>query len=116
MTHSFPPHCSSRNFNTALITYNPAIANALVFAAITFIIALGTKNTFIKKPILFRTLRTIIDGFWFYDFTVRPLTNIVRRCETHPHGIKVSYAYWPFKHRLVISAYIPFYSKGWFVR
>src|SRR3989344_3301964 len=106
MAHSLTPHCRPRDFNTALIAYNPTVANTLVFTAVTFIIALGAKNTLIKKPILFRTLRTIIDGFWFYDFTVGPLTNIVRRCEAHPHGIKVSYAYWPFKHRLVISAYI----------
>src|SRR3989344_7489541 len=101
MTHSLPPHCSSRDFNAALITYNPTVTNALVFTAVTFIIALWAKNTFIKKPILFRPLRTIINGFWFYDFAVRPPTNIVRRCETHPHGVKVSYTYWPFKHKLV---------------
>jgi hypothetical protein len=66
----------SGHFDSALIADNSFVADALVFTTVTFPVFDRTKNFLVEKPVFFRTLGAVVDGFRFGDFAVRPIQNI----------------------------------------
>jgi len=77
MRHSFTPHFRLNNFNTALFTDNPAMLHAFIFSAITLIVLGGAKDFCTEKTIPFRLECPVVYGFRFFDFTMRPLSDLV---------------------------------------
>src|SRR3989338_4600857 len=88
--HAFSSHDRTSNFHTTLITDNPFISYPAIFSAVTLPILGGTENTFIKKAIFLRFLRTIIDRFRFSYLSVRPIQNALGRSKPKPHRGKVN--------------------------
>jgi hypothetical protein len=79
MAHALSSYRTLSHLDAATVADYPLVANALVFAAITLVVALGSEYLFTKQAIFFRTLGTIIDGFRFCHFPKRPVSDGVRR-------------------------------------
>src|SRR3989338_5647104 len=89
MTHALPTNDGARYFHAALLAYDAAKTNTAIFAAVTFVILLRTKNALVKQTALFRTLGTIVYRFRLCHLSGAPLQNALGACEPHADRVKV---------------------------
>ena len=70
--HPLPSHYRARHLYAAFVADDAFIADAAVFSAIAFVIALRPENSLVKKPVFLGALRPVIDGFGFGNLAPRP--------------------------------------------
>jgi hypothetical protein len=70
-----------RYFHAAAVAHHSAISYAFILAAVAFPITDGAENLFAEQAIAFRFERAIIDCFRFCHFSIRPVSDDVRRSE-----------------------------------
>ncbi len=70
VAHALTADNGTCNLNATFLTDDAFVANALVFTAVTFEIALRTENALVKKTVLFAALRTVVDGLRLGDLSV----------------------------------------------
>ena len=97
MPHTLAPHLRLNDFDSAFVADDTAMLHSFIFSAITLPIFGRPKNLRTKQAILFRLKRPIIDGFRFFDLTIRPRTNFLRRRDPNAHGVEGHGIAWPFK-------------------
>ena len=76
MAHALTTHFSQCHFNAALLANHTAIFEALVLTAQAFVIFDWAKNLGTEKTIALRLESTIVNCFWFTNFTKRPRTDL----------------------------------------
>ncbi len=77
MTHALAADNGASYFNATFFTNNSLVANAAVFAAITLVVTVWTKDALVEETALFRTLGAVVDGFRLGDLAVGPFENLV---------------------------------------
>jgi hypothetical protein len=87
MPHAVAAHAAFGHFHAATIANDPLIADPLVFAAITFVIAFRPENPFAKQAVFLRPLGAVIDGFGLGDLAVGPRNDFLRRRQFDPDGL-----------------------------
>src|SRR5699024_489386 len=50
-----------------------------------------SEDSFIEQTIFFWFQSTIVDSFWFFNFTIRPTSDLVWRSQTDLHTFKLIY-------------------------
>ncbi len=78
---AFTAHFLFGHFHSTAVAHDPLVANTFVFAAMTFIVFNGSKNTLAKQTITFGLVGAIVDGFGFQHLTKRVFQNLFRRCQ-----------------------------------
>src|SRR3989344_6610847 len=73
--HSFPADNRPSYLHSTFFTNNSFITDTSIFSTVTLIVFVWTKNFLVKKTILFTTLCTIVNRFWFCYLSKRPLLN-----------------------------------------
>lgn len=48
----------------------------------------GAKDTFAEKAVALRLECTVVDRFWFFDFTMRPTNDVLRTGDTNPYFVE----------------------------
>ena len=87
------PHVLTTNsrysdFNTAAVTDNSFVLNALVFTTTTIIVTYRTKDALAKKATWLGLESPVINRLRVFDFTTRPVRHGFRRGNTYPYVIK----------------------------
>src|SRR5699024_8834435 len=88
---SFSSNFSRSNFNTTSITNNATVTNTLVLTTSTRPVLSWSEDSFIEQTIFFWFQSTIVDSFWFFNFTIRPTSDLVWRSQTDLHTFKLIY-------------------------
>jgi hypothetical protein len=78
VAHALTTYDAACDFNTTLVTHDALVTNTLVLAAVTLVVALRTKDFFIKESVLLTTLSAVVDSLWLRDFTTTPRENLFR--------------------------------------
>ena len=87
--HTLSAHLGVGDFNTAFLANHALMFQALVLAALTFVVLDRTEQFRAKQPVTLRFKRPVIDGFRFSHLTVRPAANFFRRCQPDSDFIKI---------------------------
>ena len=82
------------HFYATFVTDDTLVADSFVFSTVAFPVLGRSENLFGKQSVLFRFLRTVVDGFRLRDFAIRPLVDIVRRCDLQTDGVEVDRFDW----------------------
>jgi hypothetical protein len=77
VAHAVTAHLGLGHFNATLLANHATVLQALVFAAQAFIVLDRAKNLRAKQTITLRLEGAVVDGFGFFDFTERPLTDLL---------------------------------------
>ena len=91
MTQAFAAYFALNHLNTALLTYDATVLHAFVFTAIALVIFDGAKDLRAKQTVSLGFEGSIVDGLRLLYFTVRPLQNLLGRCETNSHSTEVNW-------------------------
>ena len=78
VTHALAANLLFGYLNTTTVTNDSFVANALVLAAMAFIILNGAENAFAKQTTHFRFVTAVVDGFRLYNLTITAAQNILR--------------------------------------
>ena len=89
MAHALAAHFGLGHFNAAFLANHTAVFQALVFTAQAFIVLDGTKNLGAKQAITLWLESAVVDGFWLFDFTERPGTDLFGRGHANFDGIEM---------------------------
>lgn len=86
VTHALSAHDRSGDLDTTLVTNDTLVTDAFILAAITLVVLFWAENLLVEEPMLFRTLRAVVDGFRFGYLARRPCENPLggRERETQP--------------------------------
>ena len=79
VAHALTTHFLLRDLNTATVTHDALIANALVLSAVAFEILYRTEDSLAEQTITLGLVRPVVDGLRFQHFTVRLLENHLGR-------------------------------------
>ena len=79
VAHPLTTNFLFRDFNTATVTHDALVADALVFAAVALVILDRTKNALAKQAIAFRLVCAVVDGLGLQHFSVRCFENALWR-------------------------------------
>ena len=77
VTHAFAAGNTLSNKVTFLIDGSFAGANTLELWIVWINVLYWTENAFAEQAIAFRFLRTVVNSFWFRDFAVAPVQDII---------------------------------------
>ena len=91
MTHTVTTNFATGYFNAAFVADNTFITNAFIFTAMTFPVFGRTKDSFAEQTVTFRFQSSVVNGFRFFNFTIGPSSDLVRRCQTNTHRLKIIY-------------------------
>src|SRR3990167_8304298 len=91
MSHPFAANRRMRYFNITLVANHIFITDFFILAAITFVIFCRTKNPFGKEAVFFRPLSAVINGFRFYNFTMRPFQYFFRRGDFYFLSVEINH-------------------------
>ena len=72
VSHSLSSYLCLSDLNAALVAYNALISDALILSAVAFPILCRSEYLLAEESVLFGFLSSIIDGFRFQNFAVRP--------------------------------------------
>ena len=90
MPHPLPADLGLNDLNAALLTHDPTVAHAFVFAAVTLIVLGRTEYLGAEQAVTLRLERAIIDGLGLLHLPMRPGTDHIRRGQRDPDGIKTN--------------------------
>jgi hypothetical protein len=100
MTHPFPAYLEVGYLYPTTIADDPFIPDGFELTTVTFPFLGGPEYPFTEKAVLFRPERSVIDGFRFFNFSVRPGSDHIWRGQTDHNGIKIlyiSHVYTPYR-------------------
>ena len=86
--HALTTHFRQCHFHATFFAGHAFEFQTLVFTAQTFIVFDWAKNFGTEQTIAFRFERTVVDGFRFFNFAIRPRAYGFRWCDTNFDGIK----------------------------
>jgi hypothetical protein len=69
VAHALSANNSAGNLHSTFLADNTLVADAAVLLAGTFVVLNWSKDALIKKPMLFRTLCSVVNGLRFGDLT-----------------------------------------------
>ncbi len=72
MPHAFTTHFGLGYFNAAFFANHATMLEALVFSAQALIVLDRAKNFGAEQTVTLWLESTVVDGFRFFDFAVRP--------------------------------------------
>jgi len=72
MAHPLAAHLGLDHLDAALFADDAAMAHALVFAAVTFVVLGRTEDFRAEQPIAFRLEGPVVDGLGLLDLAMRP--------------------------------------------
>ena len=79
VAHALTTHFFLRDLNTASVTHDAFVANALVLSAVAFEILYRTEDALAEQAIALGLVCPVVDGLRFQHFTVRLLENHLGR-------------------------------------
>ena len=88
VTHPLAPDDAARDFDTGLLTDDTVVTNPLVLPAETLEVLRGTEDALTEESVWFRTLCSIVDGFWLRDFSSRPTEDVFWASDAQCDGIE----------------------------
>ncbi len=92
VAHPLATDAGVSHFHPATVADDALVLRALVLAATTFVVPLGTEDAFAEETVLFRTVGAIVDRLGFLDLTEAPTPDVVGAGEGDPDGCKVVHA------------------------
>src|SRR3970040_1280025 len=88
MPHALTPDLGQGHFNTAFFTNHATMLEALVLATQTFIILDRAKDFGAKQTITLRFECTVIYSLRFFNFAIRPGTDLFRGSQTDGNSVE----------------------------
>ena len=88
MAHTLTTHLGQCHFDTTLFADHPAMLQALIFSAQALIVFYRPENSCTKKTVALRFERTIVNGFWLFNFTKGPRTDHFWRRQPDTQRVK----------------------------
>ncbi len=79
VTQPLAPHLGLRHLDAAAVADDPAVADALVLAAVALPVLHGTEDLFTEQPVALRLERPVVDGLRLGHFAVGPPADRLRR-------------------------------------
>jgi hypothetical protein len=76
--HALAANRRACNLDTALVTNDTLITDVFIFTTVTLPIPRRAKNGLTEKPIFFGAQASVVNGFRFKDFSVRPTLDRLR--------------------------------------
>ena len=89
VTEPFTAYLGERDFNTALVANDAAMFHALVLAAEALPVRDRTENSSAEQAVFLRLEGSVVDGFRFGYFAVRPRANLFWGGQTDPDAVKI---------------------------
>ena len=62
VTHALTAHLLFCHLNTAAVTHNPLVTDALIFSAMALIILHRSEDTLTEQAVAFRLVCAVVDG------------------------------------------------------
>src|ERR1017187_25851 len=89
VAHALAAHLAHRHFNAALVADDAAVLHALVLAAEAIPVGHWSKDARAEQTVAFRLERAVVNGLRLGYLTMRPATDLLRRCKHDADGVKV---------------------------
>ena len=83
MTHALSADGCLGDFHAASVADHALIADLLILTTMTLPVLLGSKNLLTEQAVSFRLQGSVVDGFGLCHFAVRPLADLLRRCQAN---------------------------------
>ncbi|MNK62339.1 hypothetical protein D3C87_815130 [compost metagenome] len=87
--HALTTNFCQRDFNAALLADHTTVLQALVLTAQALVILYRAKDLGAEQAVTLRFERTVVDGFRLFNFTERPRTDHLRRCQSDTDGVEL---------------------------
>ena len=87
--HALTTNLGQRDFNAALLADHTTVLQALVLTAQALVILYRAKDLGAEQAVTLRFERTVVDGFRLFNFTERPRTDHLRRCQSNTDGVEL---------------------------
>ena len=87
--HALTTNLGQCNFNAALLADHTTVLQALVLTAQALVILYRAKDLGAEQAVTLRFERTVVDGFRLFNFTERPRTDHLRRCQPNTDGVEL---------------------------
>src|SRR3990167_1897546 len=87
--HALTTNLGQRDFNAALLADHATMLQALVLTAQALVILYRAKDLGAEQAVALRLERTVVDGFRLFNFTERPRTDHLRRCQSNTDGVEL---------------------------
>ncbi|MNQ82154.1 hypothetical protein D3C85_971980 [compost metagenome] len=87
--HALTTNLGQRDFNAALLADHTTVLQALVLTAQALVILDRAKDLGAEQAVTLRLERTVVDGFRLFNFTERPRTDHLRRCQSDTDGVEL---------------------------
>ena len=81
VTHSFTTNLGFCYLNTAAFADFAFVTQAFVFTTVTLPVLGWTKDSFTEQTITFWFQGSVVDGFRFFNLTIRPFPDFFRRSQ-----------------------------------
>ena len=82
VSHAFPTDSAVGNLHAASVAGHSFVFHSPIFSAGTLPVFFGTEDFFAEESVSFGSIGSIINGFWFSHFAVRPAAHVAWLCET----------------------------------
>ena len=90
VAHALTAHLLLGDFHTATVAHNAFVANALVLAAVAFVILDRTKNPLAEQAIAFGLVGAVVDRLRLQHLSVRGFQNPLWRSQGDGDGVEVA--------------------------
>ncbi|MNZ95684.1 hypothetical protein D3C78_1148490 [compost metagenome] len=87
--HALTTNLGQGDFNAALLADHAAVFQALVLTAQALVVLDWAKDLGAEQAVTLRLERTVVDGFRLFNFTERPRTDHLRRCQSDTDGVEL---------------------------
>ena len=88
VAHALTANLGLGDLDAALVADDALEAGALVLAAVALPVLGGAEDALAEQAVALGLQGSIVDGFRLYDLAVRPLADLLRRCEANADGIQ----------------------------
>ena len=90
MSHPLAAHTTQRHLDTATVTDNILVLDALVLSAGALPIPGGAENSLAEQTAFFGLEGPVVDGLGVFDFPLAPAPDGLRSCYGDPHLVERS--------------------------
>ena len=91
MPHALTANLEVRHLHSAAVTDNTLVPDGFELAAVAFPLLGGSENALTEEPVLFGAQGPVVDCFRFFDLTVGPCSDLVRRGQFYHNTVKILY-------------------------
>jgi hypothetical protein len=78
-----------RNLYATSVTDDAFEFCAFVLAATTFVVTLRPKYTLTEQAVFFWTVCSVVNSFWFFDFTKTPTADVAWACKANSGRLEI---------------------------